>query len=394
MKNDVFAQPLLVLAVVILMIISAQMFSAFIPFLLGGLVDYRGFALAQASDVIGAGTGGTMLGSLLVLLKGHCWNKKILIRTAFTFLLIGNSAAMVSYSYPAMLISMFLVGLGSGLALSIGVAILAGYENPPRVFGMTMLVLTTINASTIYFIPVMTGRHGLNAIFFVMLFYLLLAIIVTVYLRRAYFQNLQAIITNSIDKTTGIYRFEAVLAIAATFFLFSAVASFLPFVERMAADAGVNSATIGKGFSLAMFAGGCAGVLASIIGDRYGYLKPLFVSCVLLFVGAIAVTSRLTEETALLLIPLFQFSYLFMVTFNNSSLAALDITGRVLVFGIFMETCGWFLGPLLAGQVLRAGGDYQTLMMLLLSAIVIFLGLKALSCWPKASRSSLLSKNG
>ena len=65
-----------------------------------------------------------------------------------------------------------------------------------------------------------------------------------------------------------------------------------------------------------------------------------------------------------------------MLVFNNAHLAKLDSSGRVLVLGSFVETAGWFVGPLLAGQVLRAGGDYFTLLTLLIGSVVVYLVLK------------------
>lgn len=357
------------LAVIVVLIICGQFQSALIPFFLGALVDDILLSVPQASDIVAAGTGGSVLGTLLVFFKGHLWDRRRMIRVALLLLFSSNLCSFWLHTYYLLMVLVFISGVGSGAIIALCSAALADSDNPARRFGLVMMSLSTVNAMMLYLVASVIDHIGVNAIFSVLFIASVLGGLLSSGFPRFIRQRTQS-------KVHRVDHCQAALAIVATFIIFTGFASFWPFVERMATEAGIAKGAISLSYSMAAFAGVLSGLLANVVGERFGYLWPIIVSCGLLVIAAVAVTYHLNDRSILVLVPSFLFSYLSMLVFNNAHLAKLDSSGRVLVLGSFVETGGWFVGPLLAGQVLRAGGDYLTLFGVVVATIMAYLILK------------------
>lgn len=364
-------------------IICAQMFSILIPFFLGSLVESAGFEMAMASDVIAAGTCGVMLGTLLVLMKGHIWNRQIMSFGGFSSMVLGNLVSLYFQDYAILLVSVFFIGLGSGVGIGVGAAVISGGGNTAKRFGIVMMSVTTFSTLSITIVPHLIEAYGVNGVFILLLTYNLFGFIFIKGLPR--YCSLKAIRENGVDagssnfaRHNSVEKIPAAIAIFAAFLIFFGISAYLPFIERIAVEANIESSVIAYSVSVGAFFGGFLSMLAGFLGKRIGHIRPLVVAGAILIVGAWSINYKLSAVNVMLVVPLFFFGYILMGVFNNASLADMDVTGRVLVFGIFVETAGWFIGPLFAGQVLRLGGDYHTLLAVLIFTTLIYLLLKTI----------------
>lgn len=364
----------------ILLILAGQMVTALTPFLTGALVDYAQLSLAQSSDVIAAITGGIMLGTLIVLLKGHVWNRRMLAYCALLLVIGGNALALKFHNYHQLIVIEVLAGIGSGVAIALGAMVIAGAGGSAKYFGMLMVVLGATNAVTAYFVPYAVQYFGINGLYIILLAYGVCGLFVPRYLVSPIAEIQEKNHDGKINQIHSpvIDKVSAVVGVIVTLVIFSGYAAFWPFLERIATNSGVEASTFGQSLSIALLCGGLAGVVASFVGDRFGHIRPLVFSCLIISVGAVAITFLLTDFTVRFILPFFQFGYLFMLIYNNASLSLLDSSGRVLVFGVFMETSGWFVGPLLAGQIIRFGGSYNTLSYFLLVTTLVYITAKIL----------------
>lgn len=359
----------------VVIIVCAQSMTAFVPLLLGSLVDDVGLAVAEASDIVAASTAGLLLGTAFIVMKGHLVNRQTISFVAFILMLLSCTAALFIHQYPFLLITMLVAGTGSGAGLSLGLALLvAGHSNTAQRYGIAVMSLAAFNAVIILGIPSLTEWFGVNGIIAILLSCSLVGCIFSSTVPRIPYQDASK---SDTDQENAINKKVSAIALVATLVLFTGFTLFWPFIERIAVEAGVAKTTIATSYSLGMIGVGASGFVASLVGDRFGHLKPLFLACGFLSVGSLAIVYGLNAQNIVFLIPLFQFNYILLVIFNNVSLAVLDASGRVLVAGVFMESTGWFIGPLVAGQILRVSEGYVILAAIFIVTTVVFLFLKS-----------------
>lgn len=359
----------------IFIVVCGQTFTAIFPLLLGSLVDGAGLSVSEASDVLAAGTGGLLMGTAFMLIKGHLWDRRLIGCCAFGLMLAGNSFALFFHQYYGLLLAFCTAGYGAGTAVALGMAVLAAEGDTAKRYGIMVMTLSAFNAAVLLLIPQLTEWWGFNGVIAILTSYSVLGFALLSSIPR----HIKTLSDNAHSSSTvRLTSRSPLLAVTATLILFTGFASFWPYIERIAVDAAIAKERIALSYSLGMVGAGCSGVVATVLGERFGFFKPLMVCCLLLFAGAMAISFILTVNTVVILVPLFQFSYVLMMVFNNAALAKMDASGRVLVFGVFVESTGWFLGPLLAGQVFRTGGSYFTLACIFIGAVGLFIGIRLL----------------
>ncbi|MDC1512725.1 MFS transporter [Porticoccaceae bacterium] len=351
----------------------------FRAFLLGALVGDVGITDAQASDVIAANATGILIGSVVMVLKVHIWNRRYIAWSAISCMLVGNFLGLFFHQYQQLLMILFLNGLGEGILMSLGAAVIAGSKDATKFIGIHMILGTSTATVMALSAPYLIQWQGISGIFLFLLMFPGLALLSTRWLSsfvQAPTTQPQAV--NSDRAMPAIDMRAAVLSIIATLVLFTGLGAFWPFCETIVNASNVSSEIFGKAVSVGMFSGGVVAVAAAWYGNSFGFLKPALLGCVVTSLVAYFATYQVSEAATFLIIPGYLMSSMLVIIFHNAFLASLDTQGRVLVFGVTMESLGGVLGPILAGSILRLGFSYEVICWALIIAVFCYLLLRIL----------------
>ena len=343
-----------ILAGVFLVVCGASGLS-FRAFLVGAFENDLGFSPVLASDIVAASAGGLLLGNFIMLLKVHVWNRRKVAWAALSLMFIANLSGLFLHLYQQLLVIQFLSGLGEGILMGLGAAIIAGASNATRYIGLQMVLGSVAAAATAYFAPYLIQWKGVNGIFLFLLVYPFIALLSTFWVSR--FPSVTISDVKGVEPR--IDKFSAGVSVLGTLILFSGLGMFWPFMESIVIAAGVPKPDFGKILSVAIVLGGVVAFAVSLFGDKYGYLKPALLGCAILISVVCTLTFEVNGLLFFILVPAYLMSSMLLIIYHNSYLASLDAQGRVLVFGVSMESLGGLLGPLMSGGILRLGGDYK-----------------------------------
>ncbi|MYH69250.1 MAG: MFS transporter [Gammaproteobacteria bacterium] len=95
----------------------------------------------------------------------HKCNWRVVAVAALAVLLAGTLLSIQADSYQSMVIARLLAGIGEGMSVSVAFAIFGGTRNPDRQFGIYLVVILSVAASMLYFIPALLASGGKAYVF-------------------------------------------------------------------------------------------------------------------------------------------------------------------------------------------------------------------------------------
>jgi predicted MFS family arabinose efflux permease len=121
------------------------------------------------------------------------------------------------------------------------------------------------------------------------------------------------------------------------------------FFERIGRSAGFAEQSIGNMIALALLIGAPGSLLSALAARRFGRIRPLAVSTLLLIVTfGVAIYAR-NPATFLVAGALFQFLLNFSLAFQYGALSVADHSGRLIVLAPVFQGIGGIGGPIIAG---------------------------------------------
>jgi predicted MFS family arabinose efflux permease len=132
------------------------------------------------------------------------------------------------------------------------------------------------------------------------------------------------------------------------------------FFEQIGRDAGFTEQSVGNMIAIALLLGAPGSLFSGVAAGRYGRIRPLVVSTLLLVVTfGVAIYAR-SPMVYLLAGTLFQFLLNFGLSFQYGALSDADTSGRLIVLAPTFQGIGGIGGPIIAG-LLAHGGSYVAL---------------------------------
>jgi MFS family permease len=95
----------------------------------------------------------------------HKWNWRVMAVIGLAFLLLGTVASIGANSFESMILARFIAGIGEGIAVSVAFAMFGGTRNPDREFGVYLVVILSVAATFLYFIPAILDMGGKSWVF-------------------------------------------------------------------------------------------------------------------------------------------------------------------------------------------------------------------------------------
>lgn len=293
-------------------------------------------------------------------LLGPFWiariDRRICIVVGAMACVFGNIATGFAGSFEMLLVARFLVGLlGEGLIYTTSFAILGAVRNIDRAFAIALTAavvygaaVTVVSGTLEHLLPAIGPLAALSAIALVVFPFL-------GWLPRPEKAQPAAVAAPAV--TPGGWNWIGIIGLLAQAVWFGAPGAFWTFVEQVATDKGVPTGTAEMAVSFGELTGLLGCVVAALLGNRLGRLKPIVVATAGMIVAAI-VYQRCDGPIGLAaFLTIFYAFWNYGTVYQMSFVTELDASGRTAVAMPAAQVFGLSFGPYVAGRLILGHGD-------------------------------------
>ena len=335
------------------------------PLLVGGLIAGLGLGVADAGMILSIEL--ILMGVTAICLAARM--SRIDARTAClvgaVILLSGHSLAAQAGGLTGIIIWRGTAGIGAGIVLAAVNATIAGAPNPPRLYGLALLVPPLIGSVIAFLmsraiaVSAHTGAYGVLAL-------LTLAVLPVLIAFPDYRKDAMSVTAGPINN-----RGPGVALLFATFITGTGMMAYFAFLERLGVRLDLPIERIGDIFTAVVISGALGAGIAGAIARRIGLRIPL-IGGVLLHLAAILMVIHVEALPAYIAGALLEsITLVFLLTFLLTVAAVLDPLGRwaAATGGAFSLSLG--AGPYLGGLLIETAGFEAVSMLNIASAVVV-----------------------
>lgn len=347
--------------------------------LVDGLVTSWGFDNAQAGTVASANIYGASAGALIAtLLVRHVrWRPTLAVLLGIVLAL---DLLSISVREPTPLTALRTVhGLIAGMAVGVSYSVMARTSSPDRAFGMLLFVQFGLAGLALMVLPPLVPTHGARLLFIVLAAFSALAIASLPLLPR--FDATQVQTAASRIRLAPAARWTAALALLAMFLFQGGNMALSAFIIGLGERFGLTRDFVSHTLGWATWIGMLGSVLIIIMGTPRRRTRPLVIAFAVALVGTAAFFRSDLRSVFFIANAGTAIVWSFVIPLLFGILSRLDPSGRLATLAGFVSKMGLASGPLLAGWVLRGGGDHA-----LITASVLILALSAVAALLAACR--------
>lgn len=341
-----------------------------------GLVTGWHFTNAQAGVVASANIYGASAGALTAALvvRKLRWRPTLALLLGVLLLL---DLASVAVREPTPLTLLRAVhGFVGGMAVGISYSVMARTQSPDRAFGMLLLVQFGLAGLGLMVLPPLVPTHGAQLLFLVLAAFSAVALLALPMLPR--FDDAATAQDAQRQALTSTARRTAAFALLAMFLFQGGNMALSAFIIGLGERFGLARDFISHTLGWATWIGALGAVAVIAMGTPRSRLCPLLVAFALTLVGTAAFFWSGSKAVFFAANVGTAITWSFVVPCLFGMLSKIDHSGRLATLAGFVSKMGLASGPLLAGWVLRGGGDHAliatALTILALSAVATLAG--------------------
>lgn len=345
-----------------------------LPLYLGMAQEYR----ALSNQQIGFIGSLFFLGYNLVTISAFFWIRRFdwrligAISTPLAAVAMGAGAYVASY--PMLLVSVFVAGGAFSTLYGLSATILGDSNNAARWFGAKVALESGSGAILFMLLPTFVIEdHGFNGLS------LALAAVVLAFSPLLLMLPAKGTKNHEDDLAEGATAKSLDTPRAAIFVMLFAVVLWFcgqtvmwSFVERIGSTSGHTSGAVGMVLAASLVFSLLGAVVAAILGDRFGTLKPFVAACAVYFATLPVLAQSVDFAAYLSGACMLLFSAGMGVSYAFANVSALDNDGRYTILVVPAIGLGALIAPGIAGY-LSSGGSYAS--MLLFGGTVVAIAL-------------------
>ncbi|QOU02201.1 MFS transporter [Pseudomonas fluorescens] len=333
---------------------------------------------SQIGDLFSTELGAMSLATLPALwwLKRVDWRRAAL--AAGVVFIAANLLSILAHDYPMLLALRFCSALAGGSLMIICLSSAASTSNPGRVYGLWVMGQLVVGAMGLSILPRLFEHYGLSAC------YLILAGLMTVFLPLArYFPQGSPPPAKVAERVALASKWKAALGILGILSFYISLSGVWTFIGSISTRAGLSAESSGEILAIATMTGIVGAGCASLIGNRLPRLLLLLLGYAVMAGSVLLLLGQPDMLRFALAALLFKFTWTFILPLILACLADLDRSGKLMNASNLVIGGGLAIGPSVAGRLIEASGDFQSLLIggaciTLLSLVLI------LSCRPSA----------
>ena len=367
-----------IVAIVILGM-SVNIYIPIAPSILGAWVDYQGLTMDVAGRLTSYDFWGATVGTVLAIFVLHRpgWNLRATMM-ACVLLVITTSAASVwlAGNIPALVMVRLLNGVGSGLGFTVACVAVIGTPHIERTYAILYGSPFLISGIGLALLPMVYRAIGIEGVFYAMGVINLLSLFLLPWFPKTV-QREEGQRGGVVSIFAPAARWLVVLVLTGLLLHYVFNSGIWTYFERLGVTAGMSPETAGAILGPSMAAAIFGMIAASVLGDRWGYMRPIYIGVVAILASTLALLGSTSELVFGLGTAVFNASITFVTPYMVAILALLIPSGLGVTAANVATIVGFSTGPLLISFMI-AGGTFTAAILLTAAGFVVVLILFAL----------------
>ena len=280
------------------------------------------------------------------------FNKRKLATRGALLLVAGHGLSSLVDSYLLLLPCRAAVGLGAGMAIAAGNAVVANELNSQKLFAIVFTIGQFQAACLLLVFPFMGADTSHAVVYGCLALWTIVMLVLVVKLPA----QANAVSPQDAPEDKADFRVFLLPSVLAMIFIGASDASLWTFQERIADNLGLDAETIGLILSGAVISGMLGAALAAVLGNRLGRMFPIIAGLLWMAICYIIITH--TELPALYIASelSYLFAYGFVIPYLFGLNGDLDSKGGAMVAANGCNLIGISLGPVGAGYIIVQSG--------------------------------------
>jgi MFS family permease len=353
-----------VLAGMALVVIGMQVFiiqPGLVSMLIAGGVGESIVGYAASAELFGVA-----LATMAAVSIGTRVSWKALTGVSLALMAAANLASAAWPTGEAFLALRLLAGLGSGIVISLGYAMVGRAPDPDRSFGHLIVAVLAYGALGVFGLPAVGAMVGTGGIF------VLLALMAAAGLPLVLLVGQPASAPHASGQS-GAPRDRAVLLLAAVFLFFLGQGVVWAFLSLIGERMGIASQAVANGLTIAQLAG-IPGAFAASLGKRIGHRRLVAIGSIGCVAPLAAMTMTLDAVGYGIGISVFNAAANLMTPLLVAMVAARDEDGgRLVQRAAALQMLGLAVGPAISTPLI--GGGFGTILALSIGLFLLCWGL-------------------
>lgn len=359
-------------AYAILLCMTGITFILIQPIIVSAYIDVLGFSNGQAARILSANAVAQLMGAFLASVILERMNIRRVVQVSRAIILLLEIACMVVESPTLLILLRSVIGVLFGILLCVGTALIAGMNNPARIYGANTLTQVIGAALFIALVAWSLPSLGVNGIYGILAVQAFLCLV---------FSGVSPRSVAPEDAQPSFVGAGPVGLIV----LVSAIAYFLatnmlwPNLTQIGIVSGLTTEQTGSAFAI----GGGFGLLIACVvlwlGDRIGDLVPILIGVVTLSIAMHFLKGHSGFWYFMAGSTLASTAPLWYQTYVLAALAKIDPSGKLGALAATLIIASVALAPIVAAELIQ-GENYDRMLSvgqgcLLISGVVIILAL-------------------
>jgi Major Facilitator Superfamily len=329
------------------------------PSILGAWVDYQGMTMDVAGRLTSYDFWGSTVGSILAVFLLHRpgWNLRATAAVCLLLAITTSGASVwLAGNIPALVIVRFANGIGSGLGFTAACVAVIGTPRIERTYAILYGSPFLISGIGLALLPMAYRALGIGGAFYGMGLINALALLLLPFFPK------------TVEHTEGQQRaaagpleagapWLALLALTGLLLHYVFNSGIWAYFERLGVAAGMTPETTGAILGPSMAAAIFGMIAASFLGDRWGYMRPIYFGIAGITVSTVALLGASSELLFGVATAVFNASITFVTPYMVAILALLIPSGLGVTTANVATIAGFSTGPWLI-SFLVAGGAF------------------------------------
>ena len=355
---------------------AANIYIPVAPSILGAMVDYQGLGNDVAGRLIAYNFWGATVSTVLALFILHRpgWNLRLTAGVCLLLVILTSFAAIAfADNVQALAVIRFANGIGAGLGFTVCCVAVVGTPNVERSYAILYGSPFLISGAGLALLPQVYRAVGIEGAFIGMAAFNVAALFLLPFIPRSVGAETAEKSDQPLTIDARLYPLCA-LVLGALFLHYVFNSGIWTYFERLGVAAGMTAEVAGAILGPGMSAAILGMIAASLLGDRLGYLRPIYLGTAAILASTLALLFSSEALVFGLATALFNASITFVTPYFVAILAMLVPSGFGVTAANVMTIAGFSTGPFVISFVV-ASGDF-TLSILITGigfVIVLFL---------------------
>lgn len=326
-----------------------------IPVISSAWVNLLGFTEVEVGRVAGADLGGMSLGSMIASLLLNRMNRRFIVVGGIVLAVTSNGLCMIFLEYEAVLWLRALAGIGSGVYTSVALATLGGTARPARAFNMMLFAFAFTQAAEMQILP----QLSMNGIYTLFISLYLFSLLFVKWVPAKAVQR-EDVIELDVEEAKNKHHFEQKymphyvpwICLSAIFFTYVSIGTYWTYIELATVGAGVDPEFIGNMLVWASFMSLCGCLVATLISDQLGLIRPLLVTLSVVALSVGIMVGNVSQYDFVVSVFAFNFLWIFVDVYQMGAMSNYDPSGKHVSLIPGAQGVGQIVGPNIAASLL------------------------------------------